>query len=75
MMTTLASRSDQPAEQRASRRPTACAPAGVNAHTPPTIAATVTHIIPILTKAAAASFVVLIIIFIDNNDYIYCIVL
>jgi hypothetical protein len=35
LMTTLANRPDQPAEQRVPHRPAACAPAGVDACVPP----------------------------------------
>ena len=75
MTMTLTIRSDQPAEQRASHHPTARAPVGVDACTPSTIATVVKRIIPVLTKAAAASFVILTVVFIKDDDHIHRIIL
>ena len=71
LTTTLAVCPDQPAEQLAPRRPATRAPAGVDPCAPPTIAAAVTHVIPVLAKAAAASFVILIVVFINNDKNIH----
>jgi hypothetical protein len=53
------------------RSPAARALAGINARAPPTIVAAVTPVIPVLTEAVAASYVILIIVFIDNNNNIH----
>jgi hypothetical protein len=70
-MTKLAVCPDQPAEQRTPCCSATRAPAGINACTPPTITVMVMHGIPVLAKAAVASFVILIVVFIDDDNNIY----
>ena len=68
---TLTVRSDQLKERCASRRPATRTPAGIDAIAPLTIALMVMRVIPVLTEATAASFIIPIFVFIDDDDHIH----